>query len=894
MLLNEEQELEQDALLAQLGIPPPPRPDAKTKNAKMLEALRALVDAGKPQSSRSILDGIDPMLGPTRAREVKRTVDDHLRSQLASSPPRQAVTPSGTIQLPPQAGMFGASTPFPAMVSGVASKLFDDPTDIKGAVIEGMGRGAVAPYQDDVPTVSGEFKQRGYDPGMVGGFLLDAVTDPSNLLGGEADDVAKAGAAGLPLLLKKLLGKGALTDDIVKAVQSGAKHLNPAEQAALTKPEGMRSFLSFRNAIPDIDTLAGGVEGGAAKRGWYEHSRKAIGHVWGPDADLFAGVLAATSPQNAVETNFTNANNIFSDWVKAGRPTDGPQIEALMRDTIRRTTKDGEGKTLKAWVNNTVRVLQDSKTLSGSKVDSFWTNLRTRVRETPYGDVPPEQAVTLDAWMANLFGAHKEAFGSASSKAKLKRGDPGYSPNYLGGTSRMREVAEKMGIDPAEAQETLWSFGKSLYEQSEATGVTAREIIEKGQLSQQRLLETPDFAELYRQMGHDVPDYGSLPPIMQAPDAQAAMLKLADNLDALRNRRQMATQLKTAAPQDGTVMATVPMEGRTGGNAATTSAFKGKTAKARDQMSSRLLGRFEDVAGRNKLFEALFPGQTTDIVKGRGDWLDGVTNKRQNNLLQTLGVRVPTTEGGTMIDPAAEGALRFGTDMQSTMLGQDAGVHSATSFAPGVIGDGSGANVVRTWPSSSAANFPEAGFLKLRNKLAKQSPGNDYALNHRTEGGVDVLKLGGAMSPEERELVMRLSKGSVGHTKKTPASAEAGVNIADQNNAYRDYGWKPEVGQRNVTTQVVGEGSDWTRLSPAQQAAADATVKQVAPELMRDLSKFKNRPDYVNYLRILSEGGVTGLAKALGDPTQLLPVLAMLGLGSALLPRSTGQTPEPE
>lgn len=49
MLLNEEQELEQDALLAQLGIPPPPRPDAKTKNAKMLEALRALVDAGAPQ-----------------------------------------------------------------------------------------------------------------------------------------------------------------------------------------------------------------------------------------------------------------------------------------------------------------------------------------------------------------------------------------------------------------------------------------------------------------------------------------------------------------------------------------------------------------------------------------------------------------------------------------------------------------------------------------------------------------------------------------------------------------------------------------------------------------------------------------------------------------------------
>jgi hypothetical protein len=126
------------------------------------------------------------------------------------------VTPSGTIQLPPQAGMFGASTPFPAIVSGVASKLFDDPTDIKGAVIEGMGRGAVAPYQDDVPTLSGELKQRGYDLGTVGGFLVDAVTDPTSWTpngGGAAAHAGGAVAMGAPLLFKKLLGRGAKADE---------------------------------------------------------------------------------------------------------------------------------------------------------------------------------------------------------------------------------------------------------------------------------------------------------------------------------------------------------------------------------------------------------------------------------------------------------------------------------------------------------------------------------------------------------------------------------------------------------------------------------------------------------------------------------------------------------
>lgn len=42
------------------------------------------------------------------------------------------------------------------------------------------------------------------------------------------------------------------------------------------------------------------------------------------------------------------------------------------------------------------------------------------------------------------------------------------------------------------------------------------------------------------------------------------------------------------------------------------------------------------------------------------------------------------------------------------------------------------------------------------------------------------------------------------------------------------------------------------------------------------------RPDFMNLLRIIRDQGLDGLKAAVNDPKELLPVLAMLGLGPAL------------
>ena len=51
-------------------------------------------------------------------------------------------------------------------------------------------------------------------------------------------------------------------------------------------------------------------------------------------------------------------------------------------------------------------------------------------------------------------------------------------------------------------------------------------------------------------------------------------------------------------------------------------------------------------------------------------------------------------------------------------------------------------------------------------------------------------------------------------------------------------------------------------------------------------------PAHLNYLTIVASDGVSGLRKALKDPNQLLPVLAVLGMGSTLVSRQSELEPD--
>ena len=283
--------------------------------------------------------------------------------------------------------------------------------------------------------------------------------------------------------------------------------------SAKTAPQVMAILNDLRNISP-IEEGAAVAIAGAAKKGWYLRSQKALEAIFGVDAPRFAAVLAAMSPQTSVESNLTNAVSFWTNWTKAGRPTDEARVLEILGQSVQ--GGKGEGSVLDAWRNNTVRAVTAENPiealLSGPKVDSFRRNLRAR--EVPGVAGPSselaqrganavmddtEYATTLDAWMANYFNFDQELFARGGGKSQ-----PGYSPGYLAGNAYTREVAEYLtkktgeAWSPREVQETIWSWAKTLFEARQAAGESrsAFQLIREKALTDAQIGGTPDFAIL--------------------------------------------------------------------------------------------------------------------------------------------------------------------------------------------------------------------------------------------------------------------------------------------------------------------------------------------------------------------------------------------------------------
>lgn len=304
--------------------------------------------------------------------------------------------------------------------------------------------------------------------------------------------------------------------DMTPAVRKLLKNLTPTEQRKITDNTAAKIIAQLKK-LPPAKEMAAVALGGKAKRGWYKQSAEAISAVFGPDGPRFAALLAATSPQCSVETNLLNALNIWKNWTAAGRPTDREAIIDVMGASV----QGGRGRdsVLNAWISNSVRALTaenpaDAETsrvfLSGPKVNSFFLNL-----------IGVTDEVTNDAWMANYALVDQVMF---SGSMNVLGTDPGKGTGYLAMAARTREAAAFLTKltgetwTPAEVQETVWSWAKTLYE-LQVGDMTATRALNEGRMTDDLINSTPDFSSLFND-----PAYG-------------AILKEAgygDRLDALR------------------------------------------------------------------------------------------------------------------------------------------------------------------------------------------------------------------------------------------------------------------------------------------------------------------------------------------------------------------------
>ena len=658
-------------------------------------------------------------------------------------------------------------------------------------------------------------------------------------------------------------------------VYDATKFMTPMELGKiLADPDSIRKMDRLLNVLPSAKQLASVAKAGEPKRGWYRASTQALIDVFGvQDAPRFASLLAAMSPQTSVEMNLLNTLNTWKNWTAAGRPVDPSEIRKIMGASVAGTK--GEESVLEAWANNSVRALTardpTKVTLSGPKVDSFYKNLTDDVYK-----------VTNDAWMASGMGVDQGLFSGSPSPIQLLKGDPGLTPGYIGASARTREAGQKAGMYPSEAQETTWSTFMPLYEMQRATGLPAREILQRGLLTPDVIRGTPDFATLLGEgkYGSILGEAGygeqlaGLKPTPFSSKTQSLSLgeqrdleNVAERLESLRDLRGMESR--------GRVFPGVKIDKETGEIIPPESAFAYST---HEYVPGRGTGHLED------LIDAPFGSRSNFSSRVSSAFRDP---QGLDIMQQSVGLKPIATRSMT-------GAFRPSNDIpyQGTLKAPDVG-RQQMEISPGFA---SGVEVplipnTKTGDLEIPANIQRqlTGAEAGRGYMTAQRGSPWHAMMPNEQGGSLVLPLEKKADPEKMGLTSALLGGeydladtgagvSVLNFGDVPAIKDADrlsalmgskdAQRATQAGDYINYGpaWEQKEGSGAATRQFL---DIYGGLRAPEKQGLSAGMQEISPELLeiyQSVSKSKKMPtreDLMNALRIIRDKGVPGLIAAL-------------------------------
>jgi hypothetical protein len=412
-------------------------------------------------------------------------------------PPRERFIADGNIRVRPRQGVGGREVALSIPEQGVNQDQLKyiqkmSPQLKSGAVMIEVGKPGggykVIPY-GEASSENIEKSIREIAPILNDkGSPIDEHGNPTVSGGSQGAGVGKAKEAITPEELKKNL------PDLAQ------QHLTEAEKESVTttgtglpRTAGTQKFIHNMEDIPSVQEYTDIAKQGEGARKWYSRSTAAFDamHEEAPDyfkdgdKEKFLGVLAGSSPQQAVASNLRETLGLWKNWVDAGRPEltldkwkkfgdvadeawkeDGsPRVRGLAKGASMHWDYAPKGP---EWKNE--NMLLTSLTLPETKVpniikalngEQMWPDLQKNkqfkapsfaenLKKWINGESTGTKNVTNDSWMG-LFGG--------IDKSALSRPE-----NYHPLSVATRAAAEALGWEPEEAQAAIWSFTQALTE----------------------------------------------------------------------------------------------------------------------------------------------------------------------------------------------------------------------------------------------------------------------------------------------------------------------------------------------------------------------------------------------------------------------------------------------
>jgi hypothetical protein len=241
------------------------------------------------------------------------------------------------------------------------------------------------------------------------------------------------------------------------------------------------------NSIKDIPEIAAG-------KGWYSSMRDKLSKALGPDNEIFAQLLGATSAKTPVRSNFIQALDAYEQWKRGDFDRHAQKYleahhkmeegEGALTQHMRNLgilgadepDHETEGDAIAHWIdhhnilpkqqtgakfnansNAVLKVLAGTwlKEADAPKTPNFAGNLTGRTKEA-----------TIDVWAARHIKrlGHEGLTGGKPWRDQAK-GESGVSGlDFAFSQDAMRHAADKIGINPDDLQAILWYAEKHHYE----------------------------------------------------------------------------------------------------------------------------------------------------------------------------------------------------------------------------------------------------------------------------------------------------------------------------------------------------------------------------------------------------------------------------------------------